>query len=121
MCCRDSPTPRSSSRPRFGRLTAIKAAARRLPHSPNPMTAHRKRREASDPLGAARAEGARPTEEAKPGAPRKRTNKGGKQTKQRTLSGRPGIANKSAGARSGSDRSRHKRIDKRKRRGTRLI
>jgi hypothetical protein len=84
----------------------------------NTMATDRKRREASDPLGAARAEGARPTQEAKPGAPRKRPNKGGKQTKQRTLSGRPAIAKKSAGARSGIDRSRHKRIDKRKRRGT---
>jgi hypothetical protein len=86
----------------------------------NLMSAHRKRREASDPLGAARAEGAHPTEEAKPGAPRKRPNKGGKEKKQRTLSGRPGIAKKSAGARSGTDRSRHKRIDKRKHRGTSL-
>jgi hypothetical protein len=82
------------------------------------VAADRKRREASDPLGAARVEGARPTQEAKPGAPRKQPDKGGKERKQRSLSGRPGVAKKSAGARSGTDRSRHKRIDKRKHRGT---
>jgi hypothetical protein len=100
------------------KLTVIKASARRSPQAPDSMALHRKRREASDP--ATRAEGVRPTEEAKPGAPRKRPNKGGKKTKQRTLSGRPGIAKKSARSRTGTDRSRHKRIDKRKHRGTSL-
>jgi hypothetical protein len=100
------------------KLTAVKAVTRAVRDGPKSMARDRKRREASDPLGFARAEGARPTEEAKPGAPRKAPIKGGKETKQRTLSGKPGIAKKAAGARAGTDRSRHRRINKRKHRGT---
>ena len=89
-----------------------------IPCTLSRMGSDRKRREASDPLGLGRAEGIRPTEQAKPGAPRKKPNKGGKKVKQRAESGRPGVAAKSASARSATDRSRHKRIDKRKHHGT---
>jgi hypothetical protein len=41
---------------------------------------------------------------AGPSTPRKRPNKGGKKTKQRTLSGRPGIAKKSVQGRRASPR-----------------
>jgi hypothetical protein len=82
------------------------------------MASSRRRVIADDQVQGENREPQRGSPPAKPGAQRKKGNKGGKATAKRARTARSGVAKKKAGSGSGTDRSRHKRRDKNKTRAT---